>query len=203
MLLALAGTGRKACAHSNGGPVRTTIALLLGGWLLGTLLLGGVASENFFMIDTLLHSPSAHPTFQKDVVQLSPDEARPMLRYLVSELNRFYFNVWGWFELVLGVLVLALALRTLKRSKFTIGFSAMLAVVAVMDFYITPKITQVGRSLDFVPRQAPPPGMVEFGMLHATYSLLDLGKLLIGIWMAVALVRLPSLETRKKEVLVA
>ena len=179
--------------------MRATISLLLGGWLLGSLLLGGVAAENFFMIDTLLRSPTAHPSFQKDVAQLSIEEARPMLRYLVSELNRFYFNVWGWLELVLGLLVLAFAMRTLKGSKFTIGFSAMLAVVAVMDFYITPKITQVGRGLDFVPRQTPPPGMAEFGILHATYSLLDLAKLLIGIWMAVALIRLPSQETRKRE----
>ena len=118
-----------------------------------------------------------------------------MMRYLVSELNRFYFGVGGWIELILGVLVLALAVVGLRQRKFILGFSLMLAVVTLMDFYITPRITQVGRSLDFVPRQPAPPGMAEFGILHAAYSLLDLAKLLVGIWMAVALVRLPSRDS--------
>ena len=177
--------------------MRTAIALLLGAWLMGTLLLGGVAAENFYMIDSLLQSPS-HASFQKDTAQLAPGEARTMLRYLSSELNRFYFGVWGWLELALAVLVLALAVRGLRQRKFTVGFSLMLGIVAVMVFYITPEITKVGRSLDFVPRQPPPPGMAKFGILHAAYSFLDLGKLLIGIWMAVALVRLPSPNTGSK-----
>ena len=145
------------------GLMRTAIAILLGGWLLGTLLLGGVASENFFMIDRLISS-STHPSFQKDVAQLPPGEARTMMRYLSSELNRFYFGVGGWVELILGVLVLGLAVAGLRQRKFILGFSLMLAIVALMVLNITPKITQVGRSLDFVPRQPSPPGMAEFGM---------------------------------------
>ena len=174
--------------------MRNTIALLLGGWLLGMLLLGGVASENFFIIDHLLNS-SSHPSFQKDVSILPSGEARIMLRYLSSEMNRFYFGVWGWIELIFGVLVLVFAVKGLGQRKFTIGFSIMLGVSAVMAFYITPKITDVGRSLDFVPRQPVPPAMAQFAVLHAAYSLLVLGKLLVGIWMAVALVRLPSRES--------
>ncbi len=168
--------------------MRTAIAVLLGVWLAGTLLMGGVASENFFLIDHLLKSPS-HASFQRDVLQMPPGEARVMLRYFSSELNRFYFNVWGWIEAGLGALVVVLAITGLQQRKFAIGFSAMLALVAVMLFYITPRIIVAGRALDFVPREPPPPGMAEFGMLHGAYSILDLAKLLIGIWMAVALVR--------------
>jgi len=177
----------EACTYLE-APVRTAIALLLGVWLAGTLLLGGVASENFFMIDHLL-APGSHRSFQRDAAQLGPAEARVMLRYVSSELNRFYFNVWGWFELVLGALLLLLAAQRLKQRSITIGFSAMLAIVAVMLFYITPRIVDVGRSLDFVPRDPPPPSLAQFGILHAAYSILDLGKLAIGIWLAVVLVR--------------
>ncbi len=159
--------------------------------MLGTLLMGGVAAENFFRIDRLLDSPS-HSSFQNNVARLPEGEARAMLRYLASELNRFYFYVWGWVQLILGAVCFAIAALKLKQKKLVIGFSSMLAVVAVMAFYITPEIIEVGRSLDFVPREPSPPGMASFGRLHAAYSILDLGKFLAGIWMAVALVRLPA-----------
>lgn len=179
--------------------MRITLALLLGAWLMGTLLLAGVASENFFIIDRLLNSSasssfSSHPAFQKDVAQLPPGEARITLRYVSSEMNRLYFVVWGWIELVIAVLVLALAMESVRRMKFTIVFSLMLLAVAVMVFYITPEITQVGRALDYVPRDPKPPELAHFGMLHGLYSVLDLLKLVLGFWMAAALVRLPPVE---------
>ena len=179
--------------------MRTAIALLLGAWMVGTVVVGGVAAENFFLIDRLLPPTSSIPpntAFQKDAAQLPPGEARQMLRYLSSELNRFYFNVWGWMELVFGTLALALAVKGLKQRKFTIGFSILLALTAVMTLYITPRIIVVGRSLDYVPRVPAPPGLAEFGMLHGAYSILDLLKLLAGIWMAVALVRGERNEAR-------
>jgi hypothetical protein len=58
-----------------------------------------------------------------------------------------------------------------------------------MQFYLTPKIVELGRSLDFVPREPPPPGLSQFGWLHAAYSILTLVKLAAGIWVAVALIR--------------
>ena len=174
--------------------MRTVIAFLLGAWLLGTVLLGAVASENFFMIDRLLDasSPSSsrsHPSFKRDAAQLPPGEARVMLRYVSSELNRFYFNVWGWFELGLASLAVLFAVRGSLPRRITVGFGVMLALVAVMTLYITPRITEVGRGLDFVPRNPAPPSLAEFGMLHAAYSFMDLAKLGIGIWLAVAMMR--------------
>ena len=175
-----------------GVPVRTVIALLLGAWMAGSVVVGGVAAENFFMIDRLLlssGSPAANPSFQKDAAQLTTPEARLMLRYLVSELNRYYFNVWGWFELGLAVLLMALVLAALRERRFLIGFASMLIITAVMTFYITPRIIVVGRALDYVPREPAPAGMAEFGMLHGAYSILDLAKLALGVWMAVEMVR--------------
>ena len=156
--------------------------------------MGAVAAENFFQIDRLLDSTSQR-SFQNDVALLPPGEARAMLRYLASELNRFYFYVWGWVQLVLGAACFAIAALKLKQKKLVIGFSLMLAVVSVMAFYMTPEIIEVGRNLDFVPREPPLPGMAAFGRLHAAYSILDLVKLLTGVWMAVVLVRLPKEPT--------
>ncbi len=112
-----------------------------------------------------------------------------MLRHLAAELNRYYFTVWGWIEIGLGVLLVLLAVRGLKPAKFTIGFSVMLALSAIMIFYLAPRMVVIGRALDFVPRDPKPPSLAEFGFLHASYSILDSIKLLVGIWMAVALAR--------------
>jgi hypothetical protein len=161
--------------------------LILGSWLVGTVLVGVMAAENFWIIDRLLRSPS--PALQRDVVQLPPGEARVLLRHLASELNRFWFETWGWIELALAATLLIMALRTRPRPAVLTGLGILLAITIAMAFYLTPQIIAVGRPLDFVPREPAPPALAKFGRLHAAYSILDLGKLLIGIWMAVIFVR--------------
>ncbi|MEK7735069.1 MAG: hypothetical protein AAB329_06470, partial [Pseudomonadota bacterium] len=42
---------------------------------------------------------------------------------------------------------------------------------------------EIGRGLDFVSREPPPPDLGRFGALHAAYSVLDVLKLLLGIWL--------------------
>ena len=149
--------------------------------------MGFIAAENFWIVDRLL-ATSLHPAFHKDVEQLPIGEARAVLRYLVSEQNRFYFVWWGWAETVLGLGCLALALRS-KNGRLALGFAVMLVITAAMQLYLTPRIVEVGRALDFVPRDPAPPQLSTFGILHAAYSTLDLIKLFVGFWMAWCLLR--------------
>jgi hypothetical protein len=66
----------------------------LGVWLAGTILVSVVAAQNFFTIDRLLaESPNA--TFMSLVERIGRSEARDLLRYLSSELNRLYFQMWN------------------------------------------------------------------------------------------------------------
>ena len=67
----------------------------------------------------------------------------------------------------------------------------MLAVVLLLTGWVTPQILTVGRSLDFVPREPPPPAMSRFGILHATYMILELFKFGAGILVGVWILRLP------------
>jgi hypothetical protein len=57
-----------------------------------------------------------------------------------------------------------------------------------MTAWITPQIVSVGRALDFVPRDPPPPGLRTFGLLHAAYTLMDVIVLILGVasirWLA-------------------
>ncbi|MBI4461247.1 MAG: hypothetical protein HY648_14460 [Acidobacteria bacterium] len=176
--------------------MRTLMAVLLGGWLFGILIVAGVAAENFRMIDSLLDSVDSPRPFLNAAARLEATEARTMLRYVASEVNRFYFRMWEWIELVLGGTLLTLASRKLKNRKLIIAFGLMVGITLLMRFYLTPGLTLVGRTLDFAPRNPAPPGLAYFGLLHATYSMLDLVKLLIGIWATAVLVRPGTAVTR-------
>ncbi|MBI4463795.1 MAG: hypothetical protein HY647_03725 [Acidobacteria bacterium] len=169
--------------------LRLAMGLILGGWLLGTLMVAGIAAQNFRMVDRLLHSAS-QTALQQRTAGIPAGEVRLLLRHLASELNRFYFRAWGWVELVLGAGLLLCAMGGFQDRRLTAGFAVMLGLVAVGAFYLVPRLIEVGRSLDFVPREPVPPALVLFGRLHAAYTGLDIVKLLVGIWMAVVLVRL-------------
>lgn len=175
--------------------MRTLMAFLLGSWLLGMILVAVVAAENFFVVDRLLTSPPSteyRAEFQKRLAPLAPGDARVALRYLSSELNRFYFRVWGGAEILLGAALLVLAWKSGMDRRFRAGAWVMLALSLLMTFYLTPQLVEVGRALDFVPRDTPPPQLGRFGVLHGAYSALDLLKLLVGIWLTVRLVRRPA-----------
>ncbi len=151
----------------------------MGAWLAGTIFVSVVATENFYTIDRLLAaSPSS--TFHSLTGQLGQTESRDLLRYLSSELNRLYFQAWNVAQLGVGLLVLWLLARQRvpAKARWTVG--AMLAVV-VMLAVLTPAITALGRSLDFVPRDPAPAGMGRFWILHGAYTVLEGVLLAAGV----------------------
>jgi len=161
--------------------------VILGAWIAGSICMSVVATENFYTIDRLLAS-RANPTFAAAVDRLGAAEARDLLRYLSSELNRLYFQLWNGAQIVLGALALWLIANPAKTAKW--GVAAMLGIVALMLVYLTPQIVTLGRSLDFVPRDPAPPGLSRFWVLHAAYTSLEMLKLAIGLVVAISLIRL-------------
>ena len=137
--------------------------VVIGMWLMGSICMSVVATENFYTVDRLLAAPS-NAAFMGMVQKLGPSPSRELLRYLSSELNRLYFQMWNVAQVVLGVLALWLlagrgAKATGSASKVIV---AMLAVAVLMLVYLTPAIVSLGRELDFVPRDPAPPGMSRF-----------------------------------------
>jgi hypothetical protein len=166
----------------------------MGAWLAGTVCMSVVATENFYTIDRLL-TGSPNTAFGAAVQQLGQGLARDLLRFLASELNRLYFQLWNVTQLVIGALVLwsiaPVRLRSAALDRdgpveadvpVARGVVAMLAIVVLMLVWLTPAIVSLGRSLDFVPRDPAPPGMRRFWLLHATYTSLEMIKLLVGVW---------------------
>jgi hypothetical protein len=157
-------------------------AFLLGAWLTGTILLAFVATQNFATVDRIL----AHPTPQAvtPLSALSPEVRRPLLRHLSSELNRLYFFAWGVAQIAFGVVMMILLLALGRRAEAVMA-AVMLAIANVQLLWMTPRITDVGRILDFVPRNPLPPDaaplMAQFWRLHAAFTGSDLLVMLLGL----------------------
>src|ERR1051326_1059263 len=158
----------------------------MGVWLTGTIAMAVVATENFYTIDRLLEA-RANPAFAADVDKFGHDATRELLRYLSSELNRLYFQFWNLAQLAVGIAALWLVVKLPAGSKPKWWIVWMLAIALFLTALITPRILSVGRSIDFVPRDPPPDGLRAFGLIHATYTVLDGLMLILGIMVTVSL----------------
>ena len=151
--------------------------VVMGAWTMGSICMSMVATENFYTIDRLLEA-STKAEFYTTVQKLGHGPARDLLRYLSSELNRLYFQMWNVAQVALGLLAWWLVGRA-PRIRW--GILTMLGIVVLMLAYLTPQIVSLGRSLDFVPRDPAPPGMERFWILHAAYTSLEMLKLVVGL----------------------
>src|SRR5438445_4792521 len=115
--------------------------VVMGAWIAGSICMSVVATENFYTIDRLL-AGSPNAAFSHAVQQLGQPQARDLLRYLSSELNRLYFQMWNWSQLVLGATVLWLIVEQTRPEAHAARTGrvivAMLAVVVLMLAYLTP-----------------------------------------------------------------
>jgi hypothetical protein len=165
--------------------------VLMGAWIAGSICTSVVATENFYTIDRLL-AARANPAFAAAVARLGDPEARDLLRFLSSELNRLYFQLWNAAQVVLGGVALWLLAGSAKQEaayrRLVWGVAGMLAIVVLMLAWLTPAIVSLGRSLDFVPRDPAPPGMSRFWILHAAYTTLEMLKLLVAVFVAASIV---------------
>ena len=159
---------------------RQWAVVLISVWIAGTVAVAIVATQNFYTIDRLLES-SPNVSFQRSVEKAGYDQARELLRYLSSELNRLYFQYWNLAQVAIGILTLWLVVKVWGASKAKWAIVSMLAVVLLMTAWITPQMLSVGRRLDFIPRDPMPPDLRTFGLLHAAYTLMDVIVLILGV----------------------
>jgi hypothetical protein len=163
------------------------MALLVTGSWLGMLAASWVAATvNFRTVDHVLGpggSPEAEARFEKT----RPEDRRMLLRHLASEINRWMFRWWSRAQVgfALGLALLlwpqAGALRWLA--------AAALAIVLLQAIGLASPITEIGRAIDFLPRPLPPELGRRFGLLHGSFVLLDLGKAVALVVIAIQTVR--------------
>jgi hypothetical protein len=153
---------------------------ILGAWIMSTLCMWFAATRSFATVERVMNG--AQPQFVETTKPLGEASTRVVIRYMASELNRTLFRGYGLIQIGFGVLLFLLVLRQTPRHTLDIGLVAtMLALSVILTLVITPMVTSVGRSIDFLPRNPPPPVMPRFWMLHGTFTSLDGVKLLAGI----------------------
>ena len=96
---------------------RAWALVVMGAWVAGSICVSVVATENFYTIDKLL-AARANSAFASMVDRIGAPEARDFLRYLSSELNRLYFQLWNGAQRVLGALALWLIAGNTRQRRW-------------------------------------------------------------------------------------
>jgi hypothetical protein len=157
---------------------------ILSAWLILTPVMWFVATKSFSTVDNVLGT--ANPQFNEATKGMAEGQTRVVLRHLASEINRSFFWGYGFAQVVLGGVLFLLLWRATPRN--TLGFGVvcfMLGLVLILTFVLTPMIVSLGRSIDFVPRNPPPPIMPRFWALHGAFTGLDGVKFLAGLGLLV------------------
>ncbi len=139
-----------------------------------------VAIENFRVVDRLLASPS--PELKQRLALLAPGESRLLMRHQGSEVNRLFFDRWGWMQLGLGVVLVGLVFYSTPDRWLRITIVLMTLIAAGLQLAVVPEAVRLGRLLDFTPRSPAPPELAPFWRFHNAYTTLDSVKLLLGIF---------------------
>jgi len=167
---------------------RNLLILVLGLWLGGSLVVGAVTSYNFAgFADLFERNPAlaAHAGFDP----ADAEAKRTSLLWVhASELNRVLFDYWNRGQLVLGILAVILALLSRSGRLVPALLSLALLLVVAIHFAIEPRVIELGRQLDFVPRTPPPPQVEPFQRLHGLYFSAELLRLALVVLGAALLV---------------
>ena len=153
---------------------------ILSAWLAAPLFVWFAATKSFASVDRVLRTED--PRFVEATKGMTGGQTRVVLRHLASEINRAYFKGFGLAQVVLGGVLLLLLWRESPRDSIGLGVvCTMMGLVLILTFVVTPKIVSLGRSIDFVPRNPPPPVMPRFWALHGAFTGLDGLKFLGGL----------------------
>ena len=108
------------------------------------------------------------------------EAATLLLRYYAGEINRYLFEQWEWSELLIGLALLLVLIFCRSNLKLAMAACvAMMLIVAVQRFQLTPAITQLSRELAFGAAAGR-----RFGTYHALYGYLEISKLALGVLLA-------------------
>jgi hypothetical protein len=153
---------------------------ILSAWLVATPFMWYAATQSFATVDRILRT--ADPQFVEATKGMARGQTRVVLRHVASEINRVYFRGYGLVQVVFGGVLLLLLWRETPRDPLGLGIACtMLGLVLILTLVLTPMIVSLGRSLDFVPRNPPPPHKPPVWALHGAFTGLDGVKFLAGL----------------------
>lgn len=162
------------------GRLQVLAVAILGAWIMSTLCMWFAATRSFSTVESVIKR--GQPQFMETTKPLGEASTRVVLRYMASEINRTLFWGYGALQIALGAILLLILWRQTPRHTVEMAVVVvMLALAVILTLVITPMLVSIGRSIDFVARNPPPPVMPRFWALHGSFTGLDGVKLLAGI----------------------
>lgn len=154
---------------------RRLACFLLGLWLGGGLILIWITRQNLSVPDRILAQPDPAATLRMKL--LGRDEARNLLRYEASEMNRYYLEVWEIVQIVLGALFFFFLLFGTTEGKFPLTLALLLLVLILVErFLLTPELYGLGKLLDFGAPAAMHGERARYRVIDAAYFAIELAK---------------------------
>jgi hypothetical protein len=166
--------------------------IVLGIWLGGSVILGAVVGYNFSGIDDLF---ARNPKLQEHA-GFEPSDTNAKKSSLLwvhsSELNRVFFEVWNRAQLALGIMALLLAVWSGAGRLVVALLAVATALVGLTHFVLEPRIVDLGRQLDFLPRDPAPPMLNDFKSYHGIYFAVESLRFALVCLAAILLVFRPT-----------
>lgn len=159
-----------------------------GGWVVLTISVGYVATANFSQLE-----PERMRNAETVLRHMGDPEAKARtLRYVASELNRHFFSVYGRANLTLAAVTLVLFSTSGRKTRWrTVALMTCFGIAAVGVLYLTPTLIDLGRQIDFVPREPASEAVRQFYLFHGLNEGLELLKLVLLTGVTVSLVGAP------------
>jgi len=168
---------------------------LVAAWLAVTVVVSYVAGANF-----VLMKPAGLPRAEDAFGPMIHEPAGTLgLRYLAGELNRHFFAVYGWTQMLLGAAAVGCFLVSGRKSRVIVALLGLsFATTLLFHFHLVPDIVEIGRRLDLVPREPMTPDREAFDALHKLSVRVEVGKLVLLAWASALLVFARTGERRAR-----
>jgi hypothetical protein len=167
---------------------RRILALLLGLWLGGGLVMAMFGARSFQTVRSVMNS--SNPAFAVQTKPLGPANTRSVLRFQIAEENRFLFQNWEYLQLLLGVFFFSYMLFGTLEGKINLGLAlVMVLLTALQRFGISGELGTLGRSLDYLPAEVLNAERARFWMLHSAYLAVEALKFGIGLVLLISVLR--------------
>jgi hypothetical protein len=135
-------------------------------------------ARSFTTPDRLINQ--SNPGF---VLQTKPlgTATRSVLKHQVIEMNRWLFQSWENLQIAIGAFFFCYLLFGTMEGKFTLALALlMLVLTAVQRVGISPALSGLGGSLDYLPPETVAAERAKFWLLHGAYIGIELVKLGLG-----------------------
>ncbi|MBI3209677.1 MAG: hypothetical protein HYZ37_12365 [Candidatus Solibacter usitatus] len=143
-----------------------------------------IATQNMASPDRLLEAPSA--AAGRTFFAIGQYTSRAVLRYQVSELNKYFFQVFGLAQIIVVLLVGITYLFSTRGSKPVLAVSCLLlGLVLFEQFFLIPEINTLSQVLDFKKDSAQAAAENErFSRFRTFYGVTEFAKAMLMLTLA-------------------